>query len=148
MDIAQPEHDATFAAAGVTVDAPGVDQMRATHPPKTEKHPKPYAHRYNIAQAMQYTNDAAGYHLLNWINSTIYSTWQETALSFAEPSPFAYWHNAVLTSPTPLGLLALDSLRQHGVIGSNVWCFAENHLIKYAANGPQICHHGVVLFPH
>lgn len=108
MDIAKTDNDATFAAAGVAVDAPGVDQMRTTHPPKTEKHPKPYAHRYNIAQAMQYTNDAAGYHLLNWINSTVYSTWQETALSFAEPPPFAYWHHAVLTITTPLGPLALE----------------------------------------
>jgi hypothetical protein len=104
----QATTDATFATAGVAVDAPGVDQMRTTRPQKTEKHPKPYAHRYNITQAMQYNNDAAGYHLLNWINSTIYNAWKETALPFAEPPPFAFWHNAVLTIPTPLGPLALE----------------------------------------
>lgn len=100
--------DATFATAGVAVDAPGVDQMRTTPPKKVGKQPKPYVNRHNITQAMQYTNDAAGYHLLNWINSTIYTTWKETALPFAEPPPFAYWHNAVLTIPTPLGPLALE----------------------------------------
>jgi len=69
--------------------------------------PKNYVYRYNISQATQFLNDAASYHLLHWINSTIHAAWQETASPFAEPPPFAFGHNGTLTIPTPLDPLVV-----------------------------------------
>lgn len=68
--------------------------------------PRNYAYRAPLTLAMQFNDGARGYHVLHWINQTIYDQWKSAAQ--AGELVYASWTNGKLMIPTPAGTLVVE----------------------------------------